>query len=816
VSTAEPARQCPSCARPLPAAVAVCPFCGTDSTASGTTWEVSTLAEPPSPAPGASPTAPLGIQPLRGRFAPGQILASRYRIIDCIGAGGMGEVYHADDLSLEQPLALKFLPPHFAGDPERVRRLKQEVRIARQVSHPNVCRVYDLAEVEGLCFLSMEYVRGEDLRSLLQRIGRLPADKAAQVARQMADGLAAAHERGILHRDLKPANVMLDDRGQVRIMDFGLAALAGTVHGLELLRGTPAYSSPEQRGGRGVTERSDIYCLGLVMYELFTGQRAWSCLGAALLALAVGIGLGGVDRLTGIVPLPKSPEVLAADARATLEALGYPGPARDVSHGFIRRTGYIDWLMTRARSAGWWKALGRGEPSVIRFWYRESPTYLVPYRTTEFFAGRDDPPLAVPGMVRLELDTLGRLRQIEVVPGASEAASREPDFRAVFASAGLDPATFKTVEADWRPSAFADRLAAWQGVYPDAPEIAIRVEAAALRGRLVAFRIVEPWTPASERGPAGFVGPAEAVSRGWRQLVHVTLHFALLAGLGLVARRNLRTGRGDPRFAFRLAFILFAAVIAQWLLAAHHVPEGAELELFFGALYRAFFAFGLGWLFYIVLEPYARKLWPRALVSWIRLLEGRFSDPQLGRDVLFGCFAGIAYSCFLQVYFLAHDRLGLAAPRPDVPAHPAMLLALRGVPESVAELLAVLVNITTHVLFLFVALLLLRFVLRRTWLAIAVHWSAYVLVYGPSFGWLPIAAWITTWHFLFFRYGWLPILVGTFMTDLLHGYPLTKDLAAWNAHPTILVGGVTLALLVYAFRTSLGGRPAVADLLPDE
>ena len=191
----------------------------------------------------------------------------------------MGVVYRADDLKLGQPVALKFLPPEFAEDPVRRERFFAEVRIARQVSHPNVCRVYDVGEIDGQHYLSMEYVDGEDLASLLRRIGRLPNDKALEIARQLCAGLAAAHERGVLHRDLKPSNIMLDGRGRARITDFGLAAAAGeSVEGE--VAGTPAYMAPEQLAGQPASVRSDLYALGLVLYELWTGRRAFS--GASL------------------------------------------------------------------------------------------------------------------------------------------------------------------------------------------------------------------------------------------------------------------------------------------------------------------------------------------------------------------------------------------------------------------------------------------------------------------------------------------------------------------------------------------------------
>src|SRR5262245_28104699 len=154
-------------------------------------------------------------------FTPGTILAGRYRIVALLGRGGMGEIYRADDVKLGQPVALKFL--HGVLSPERLQGLYSEGRIGRQVSHPNVCRIYDVAEFEGHTFLSMEYVDGEDLASLLARIGRLSPDKAMEIARDLCAGLAAVHDRGVVHRDLKPANVMIDGRGRGALHALALA-----------------------------------------------------------------------------------------------------------------------------------------------------------------------------------------------------------------------------------------------------------------------------------------------------------------------------------------------------------------------------------------------------------------------------------------------------------------------------------------------------------------------------------------------------------------------------------------------------------------
>jgi len=211
------------------------------------------------------------------RFAPGSMVLDRYRIVGLLGRGGMGEVYRADDLTLGQPVALKFLSEKQAWSEDLRKRFLEEVRLARDVSHPSICRVFDVGEVDGQIFLTMEYVDGEDLTSLLLRVGRLPSEKAIEIARQLCAGLAAVHERGIVHRDLKPGNVMIDGRGAVKIADFGLAGVfetGGEAAG-EII-GTPAYMAPELTEGKGPSVASDIYALGLVLYEIFTGHPAFT------------------------------------------------------------------------------------------------------------------------------------------------------------------------------------------------------------------------------------------------------------------------------------------------------------------------------------------------------------------------------------------------------------------------------------------------------------------------------------------------------------------------------------------------------------
>ena len=242
------------------------------------------------------------------RFVSGTILANRYRIVGLLGKGGMGEVYRADDLKLSQPVALKFLPDHLLSDGAALARFHREVRVARQVSHRNVCRVYDIGEIDGRHYLSMEFIKGEELSSLLRRIGRLPSDKALQIARQMCAGLSAAHDSGILHRDLKPANVMIDAEGNARITDFGLASLAEEIRDDEMAAGTPAYMAPEQFDGEPPSVRSDIYSLGLVLYELFTGKRAYEA-----------PSLGELIKLRRSDSTPTNPTAIVKDLDPVIE-----------------------------------------------------------------------------------------------------------------------------------------------------------------------------------------------------------------------------------------------------------------------------------------------------------------------------------------------------------------------------------------------------------------------------------------------------------------------------------------------------------------
>jgi formylglycine-generating enzyme required for sulfatase activity/cephalosporin-C deacetylase-like acetyl esterase/predicted Ser/Thr protein kinase len=217
------------------------------------------------------------------RMAPGEMLAGRFRILGFIAAGGMGEVYKAEDTRLDRIVALKFLPTEFAEDREALERLRREAKAASALNHPNICTVYDLGEDAGGAFIAMEYLEGETLSTRIKR-GPLPVDEALKIAMAVAGALSMAHRKGIIHRDLKPGNIMLTDTGTI-LLDFGLAKydrpLAVEEETLTVLTrdahvvGTLPYMSPEQLHGEEVDARGDIFAFGAVLYEMITGKRAF-------------------------------------------------------------------------------------------------------------------------------------------------------------------------------------------------------------------------------------------------------------------------------------------------------------------------------------------------------------------------------------------------------------------------------------------------------------------------------------------------------------------------------------------------------------
>jgi Protein kinase domain len=944
-------KTCRSCNADLPESGYFCPQCGralaADSQATSSLHVRNDGDEPRSQRDTSS--ASLLDASYHGHFLPGARIADRYRIVSLVGQGGMGEVYRADDLKLGHPVALKFLPKDLANDPRRLRYFHDEVRLARHISHPNVCRVHDIGEVDGQHFLSMEYIDGEDLRGLLRRIGRLPRDKGIEIAHQLCAGLAAAHEQGVLHRDLKPANVMLDGRGQVRITDYGLARLASDENRPGEVAGTPAYMAPEQLA-RGVTSvQSDLYSMGLVLYEMFTGRtvrnpgsladlmraheessvtppRAFTddmdpaverviltCLekqpqhrprsaravaaampGGDPLAAAVAAGdtpspgmvaaAGGVGDirptiaaacLTGVVlgllvvsllaqrtmlvnraPLELPPDALEVKAKEIIKRLGYTGPPPYSARGFEDAPADRDAIRQAKLPAGAtdrWELLKTGPWPGLRFWYRQSPEPMIVNEffitLSQFTRTRVDPrfpPWAAPGMTGVRLDPRGKLRWFRAVPPARRRAgsppspgTSEPPEKSGELSESADPSGIpwsnwlredelgfslgassdrgrnttmlskdELSEANWLrtpPDAY-DRLAAWKGTWPES-EVPLYIEAASYQGRPVYFEILQPNLVDAKESSSTPYSTINIVS----SYIFIIVDFGVVVGQLLLTWWNLRAGRGDRRGALRFAQYIFLTSLLAWVFRASHVGGPLEYTIFWIGVAQALLASSWAWLDYIALEPFVRSLWPQSLISWARLLNGRFRDPRIGRDILLGALFGVLVGNLFKFGRWIPTWFGLQPGLEPMP--PMYAMDATSLIGAVLELQTTAVGFT---LTLLSTLLLFRIVLRAVWLAACGFILLNTFLLGLAEPEPTYSTWICTGFavalcvWVLVRFGLLAVVIGAFVLSLLL-LPITTDSSIFHFSSGLVVMGLVFTIALYGFTTSLAGRPIFRD-----
>jgi serine/threonine-protein kinase len=798
----------------------------------------------------------------------------------------MGEVYRAEDTKIGQTVALKFLPARLERDPVLLARLHDEVRLGRQIAHPNVCHLYDIIDWDGAHFVAMEYVDGEDLGRLLRRIGRLAPDKAVDFARGIAAGLAAAHAKGILHRDLKPANIMIDSRGDARIMDFGLALAAGEDDGT--ISGTPAYMAPEQLEGAPATVQSDLYALGLVMYELVTGKRAHNvrtlterirdassqittpssvirdmdpavervilrCLASdpeqrPASAREVIQALPGGDPLAAALMAGEtpSPRIVAAagsegsltplaawsllalalgafaavffltlrDAHWRRSGLARPPEAQaDRIAEMARRFGidqqpYSAYGYTESAQHEAWLVLNdparlhrpdRGL-SMLRFWMREAPAPLYdsefPHDPRPSFA---DPPQYVAGSWAIETDPRGRLLQLRAIAHARMRV-RPLAWGELLQAAGLDPKTLKAAPVNFVPSTYADARAAWTGRYPE-DGTPVRIEAAAWHGVPVHFQIVAPWDERDLRGQLPF-------GSGLFHIMGFAIIMTSVVVGSFVAWRNLRARRGDRPGATRIAGVLFAARLFSGIaIVEHEVSLLHELRIAVMACADALLVAAAWWLVYIAIEPYIRRRWPEGLISWVRLLGGKWRNPMVGRDILAGTAVGLVHWLVVattpNVHALVHGQLLVPVAIGSVQQLGSTLAALGWVSHAV-------VSGAVQGLTIAVMVMLATLIARRRfpvgYVVAPLFFCLYLFASTDPVLLVTFAFLSTLFAYTVTRFGLLGIAAASAAFSALISFPVPDGLA-WYTVRMIIPAVAVLATAAWAFRTSLGGQP---------
>jgi serine/threonine-protein kinase len=722
-------------------------------------------------------------------------------------------------------------------------------------------------------------------------------------------GLAAVHDRGLLHRDLKPANVMLDGRGKVRLTDFGLASEATGPGGAREMAGTPAYMAPELLSGKPATVQSDIYALGLVLYEVFSGKRAfeaptiaalrhlhesvarpslssatgaidpaieevvlrcldpnpshrpasailvaarlpggdplaaalaagetpspamvaaagesdrlaprtaWACLIGFFVLLAAVAALIAKDGFTRVVPLAYSPDVLANRAQETIARFGYSIKPVDSAYGMYWNTECIDYLGRADKGPARWASIRDGRDAGIVFWYRSSSRYLAPH---EYFGnglanGRvdvDDPSGQDPEQQRVWMSTTGRLIQFEAVPPLVEppltSPAPAPQWAMLFDAAGLDAAAYRPTDPTWAPSSWGDARAAWIETHPVRAGSPRRVEAAAWRGKPIFFKIIEPWTPGQTT-----VASEPSLATRIVQVIVIVVCVAVVVGVALLARFNLARGRGDSRGASRLAVFVCALMMVGWAIEASHVPNFWEVPLTILGFSYALFAAVTVWLLYVALEPFIRRLWPHTIISWSRILSGRFRDPLVGRDLLVGSLGGVIFGLIEWLAFEARVQMG-GTPF----AIRSALDPLLGSRFVASAAITFFYSAILSTLLLFVVIFALRLVLRRDWLAggVLVVAATAVSMVGkdvPMFMAVFNVVAMLVFVLLLLRDGLVAVSVANFVAAALaSGFPMSMDLSQWYGAGTVPVLLGLSALAIYGFRLSqLGRDPRVA------
>ena len=690
---------------------------------------------------------------------------------------------------------------------------------------------------------------------------------------------------------------MLDGRGKVRITDFGLAAVAEEIAADDIRSGTPAYMAPEQMAGQEVTVKSDLYALGLVLFEVFTGKRAadtvtpgdlhrspsrspsspsssrepeldpvvervilrcleknpekrpasalqvaaalpggdplaaalaagetpspamvaaagdedairprtaWILLAGALVAMSVVVALTPYTSLLGRAPIEKSPEVLEDRARDFLQRLGYSDSPADSTHWFLLDSDFLYYGAQHIPSTRRFNEIGSVEPAPTDFWYRASPKPLVVIDPGGVVTD-SDPPQDISGMATLEMDAHGHLLHLLVVPPQvddSRGPWGEVNWSVLFAEAGLDMSRFAPAGPKWLPPVPFDKLSDWEGNEPQQPGAPLHVTAASYHGKPVYFQVIGQWSR-----PARIQESPQTLARRIGAATLNLLLLGLLAGGFFLARRNIRLGRGDRKSATRVSAVVFAASSLSSLLAGHPVAKlDASFSFFFSQVAFGLFSAATAWLTYMALEPSLRRRSPQLLISWTRLLEGRYRDPLVGRDLLAGALLG---SAFASVVYFRNALPGWINIPARFPLDPGRL-PLGNTAQVVSQFLsAVSFALSTALGFVFL-LVVAQLIFRNRWLAFGVSGLALFMILLPGqnlFLEVPtIALEVLIVLIAITRFGLLGYALTQFFSFTLATFSQSFDFSHWYSGRSWFALLCCICLALYGFKRALGGQ----------
>jgi serine/threonine-protein kinase len=544
---------------------------------------------------------------------------------------------------------------------------------------------------------------------------------------------------------------------------------------------------------------------------------AIACLVAILGGTFAQVPLFPTYSLSRLVPMPKPPAALADRAAEILTKLGHKEPVADTAYGFDSDDWRLQYVEDTDKSPDRWNKLAQWRPPPVRFWYRTSPRPLIP-PSSDDRVSPGQPPLEVSGMATVFLDPQGRLTGLAVDPPqredetATSAAAKPTDWSVLFAEAQIDPTTLTVVEPRWAPDNYCDERAAWEGRFPDQPDIPIRFEAGAHRGIPTFFQIIGPWTK-----PQRMEEVPETPGQKVGIIFFLSILIALVLGGALLARRNLKLRRSDRTGADRLALVCFCLLMLSWLLRINHVADFmGEYDRLYVYIGKSMAVAAIMWMWYIALEPYVRRRWPNALISWSRLLAGRLRDPLVGRDILLG---GVFALATIAVW-ASEARVSLVLGEPQIaPTFSYFSELLLGLRFQIGEALRPrFVYNALGVLFL---LLSLRLILRKEWL---VYWGVFVLqavlvVISPP---ADQSLAMTLVHILFgalaywvlvlvpLRFGLLASIFYFFFVGIPE-VPIVYGLSGWQSEASWTAILFITAVTVYGFHTALAGRALFGD-----